>query len=80
MHPNPFNPVTKISYALPISSEVSLIIYNIVGEKFIRIVDSFQSAGEYQSEWNASNVSFGIYFYRLNSGVFTETKKMVLLK
>ena len=79
-HPNPFNPVTNISYALPISSEVSLIIYNILGDEVARLVDGFQQAGEYKITWNASNVSSGIYFYRLRSSNFTETKKMVLLK
>ncbi|MCH8306382.1 MAG: T9SS type A sorting domain-containing protein [Candidatus Marinimicrobia bacterium] len=72
--------MTNISYALPISSEVSLIIYNILGKEVARLVDGFQSAGEYQSEWNASNVSSGIYFYRLRSGNVVQTRKMVLLK
>ena len=79
-YPNPFNPITNISYSLPRSGYVSLIIYNILGDEVARLVDGFQQSGEYNAIWNASNVSSGIYFYRLNSGVFTETKKMVLLK
>ena len=79
-HPNPFNPVTTISYSLPFSGDVSLIIYNILGEEIAQLVDGFQQAGEYNITWNATNISSGIYFYRLNSGDFTETKKMVLLK
>ena len=80
MHPNPFNPITTIEYSLPRSDEVTLIVYNLLGEEVIRLADSFQPAGEYLTEWNASNVSSGIYFYRLHSGTFTKTKKMVLLK
>ena len=78
--PNPFNPVTNISYSLPRSGDVTLIIYNLLGEEVIRLVDGFQPAGEYQTGWNAFNASSGIYFYRLQSGGFTETKKMVVLK
>ena len=79
-YPNPFNPVTKISYTLPISSEVSLIIYNILGDEVARLVDGFQQAGEYNTTWNASNIASGIYFYRLKAGDFVQTRKMVLLK
>ena len=79
-YPNPFNPITTIAYSLPRSGDVTLIIYNLLGEEVARLVDGFQQAGEYQTEWNASNVSSGIYFYRLQVGDFTETKKMVLLK
>ena len=79
-HPNPFNPVTNISYSLPVSGEMTLIIYNILGEEIARLVDGFQQAGEYNITWNASNFASGIYFYRLGAGNFTETKKMVLLK
>ena len=79
-HPNPFNPLTNISYSLPRAGEVTLIIYNILGEEVARLADGFQQAGEYRTQWSASNVSSGIYFYRLRSGDYTETKKMVLLK
>ena len=79
-YPNPFNPSTTIEYVLPHSGVVSLIVYNLRGEEVIRLVDSFQQAGEYTSNWNASNVSSGIYFYRLRSGDFVQTKKMVLLR
>ena len=72
--------ITIIRYALPVSGDVSLIIYNLLGEEVARLVDGFQPAGGYQTEWNASNASSGIYFYRLTTVDFTETKKMVLLK
>ena len=79
-HPNPFNPMTTISYTLLHSGDVTLIIYNLLGKEIARLVDGFQQAGEHNIAWNATNISSGIYFYRLHSGDFTETKKMVLLK
>ena len=78
--PNPFNPKTIIRYSIPVAGDVSLIIYNLKGEEIARLVDGFQPAGEYNIVWDASNVSSGVYFYRLQSGGFTQTKKMVVLK
>ena len=78
--PNPFNPVTTIKYALPFSAEVLLTIYNLSGEEVARLVSSNQSAGHQHVIWDASNVSSGFYFYRLQAGDFIQTKKMVLLK
>ena len=78
--PNPFNPETKIEYSLSLKSDVSLIIYNLLGEEVIRLVDGFQPAGYHTIEWNASNSASGIYFYRLQVGNFVNKKKMVLLK
>ncbi len=79
-YPNPFNPLTTIMYTLPRSSEVSLIIYNLLGKEVARLVDGQIPAGLHSAIWNASTFSSGIYFYRLRSAEFTETKKMVLLK
>ena len=79
-YPNPFNPSTTIEYTLPRSGEVSLIIYNILGEEISRLVSGEQDAGYHNVSWNASNMSSGIYFYRLTAGDFVETRKMVLLK
>jgi len=79
-YPNPFNPSTTIEYALPISGEVSLIIYNLLGEELARLVNGQQDAGFHKATWNASNMSSGIYFYRLTAGDFIQTKKMLLLK
>ena len=79
-YPNPFNPVTTIKYSLPQSGDVTLLIYNLIGEEVARLVNGHQSAGEYNAEWNASKVSSGIYFYRLKAGDFVRTRKMVLLK
>ncbi|MEN8193693.1 MAG: pre-peptidase C-terminal domain-containing protein [Bacteroidota bacterium] len=85
-YPNPFNPTTIIQYRLKEPTEVKLIIYNILGQKVITLVDHEQLAGNYSVQWNATNefgtrVSTGIYFYRLVAGnKFTEVKKMLLLK
>ena len=79
-YPNPFNPTTTIEYSLPRSGEVSLIIYNLLGGEVTRLVDSFQSAGVYQKEWDALNIASGIYFYRFQAGDFVQTRKMLLLK
>ena len=78
--PNPFNPSTVISYSIPVSGDVKLTIYNLLGEEVIRLVDSFQSAGIQNATWKASGASSGIYFYRLQAGEFIQTRKMVLLK
>ena len=79
-YPNPFNPVTNISYSLPRSGEVSLLVYDLLGKEVARLVDKQQEAGYHKVTWDASNVSSGVYFYRLQSGGFTQTKKMVVLK
>lgn len=79
-HPNPFNPVTTIEYSFPQSGEVSLIIYNLLGEEIARLVDGYQPAGTYSVTWSATSVSSGIYFYRFRAGDFVQTMKMVVLK
>lgn len=78
-YPNPFNPSTTISASLPVASEYNLTIYNITGQKVAEF-DGSQEAGELVIEWDASNVASGIYFYKLNAGSFSATRKMVLLK
>ena len=79
-YPNPFNPVTKIEYTLSANSKVSLIIYNLLGQEVAQLINGPQSAGTHIVFWDASKVSSGIYFYRLQAGDFVRTKKMVLLK
>ena len=84
-YPNPFNPQTTIRYRLPLVSDVKLIIYNLLGQEVFRLVLSNQPAGEHFISWNGRNMrgselSSGIYFYRLQAGDFVQTKKMVLLK
>ncbi|MEE9430756.1 MAG: DUF4038 domain-containing protein [Melioribacteraceae bacterium] len=79
-YPNPFNPSTKIRFGLPNESKVSLVVYNVLGEQIIRLVDKQLKAGFHEVEFNNQMQSSGIYFYRLQAGKYVETKKMILLK
>jgi hypothetical protein len=79
-YPNPFNPSTTIRYQLPVASEVKLEVYDVLGKKIATLVNERQSAGSYQVVWNASGLSSGTYFYRLQAGTFVETKKMIMVK
>ncbi|MCK4427334.1 MAG: T9SS type A sorting domain-containing protein, partial [candidate division Zixibacteria bacterium] len=78
--PNPFNPVTQISYTLPRDGHVRLEIYNLLGQKVATLVDEYQQAGQKTVNWEAKDLASGIYFYKLTSSGFTATKKMVLTK
>jgi len=84
--PNPFNPVTKIKFDIPKTefrsqnSEVRLIIYDILGKEVAELVNERLSPGIYEASFNANNLSSGIYFYRMTSGNFSETKRMALIK
>ena len=79
-YPNPFNPETVIRYSIPQAEEVSLVVYNLIGEKVALLINGNMPAGNHRVTWDASNVSSGIYFYRLQAGDFVQTRKMVLLK
>ncbi len=79
-HPNPFNPSTVISYQLPTSGDVKLVVYDMLGREVQTLVNTRQNAGRYQATFNASSLSSGAYFYRLSAGQFSETKKMMLVK
>lgn len=84
-YPNPFNPATEISFSLPERTQVSLNIYNILGEKVKTLVNETRDAGTYNVRWDGrdeagSSVASGIYFYRLQTNHFVETKKMILMK
>lgn len=78
--PNPFNPNTLIKYSIPKSSQVSLKIFNTLGQEMESLVNEEKQAGTYEVNWNASNLQSGVYFYRIQAGSFIETKKMILLK
>lgn len=78
--PNPFNPATKINFSLPVEGFVSLDVFNSIGQKVATLVNETKTAGSYQVDFNASDLTSGIYFYKISSGNFTETKKMILLK
>jgi len=82
-YPNPFNPETIISYDLPRSVNVSLIIYNTLGQEIITLVKEYQAAGRKIVKWNGKNrfgkiVPSGIYFYKLYADNFNSVKKMIL--
>jgi photosystem II stability/assembly factor-like uncharacterized protein len=79
-YPNPFNPVTNISFNLPIRSFVSLKIFDLMGREVTTLISEKLSTGSYSKQWNASGLPSGIYFYRLQAGSLTETKKLVLLR
>jgi photosystem II stability/assembly factor-like uncharacterized protein len=79
-YPNPFNPTTKLSWQSPISGWKSLKVYDVLGNEVATLVDEYKPAGSYEIDFDASQLSSGIYFYRLQSGNFVETKKMIFLK
>lgn len=79
-HPNPFNARTIVNYQLPVDSHIKLEVYNLCGQKLATLVNREQQAGYKSISWNASEVSSGLYFYRLTTGEFTETKRMILVK
>jgi C1A family cysteine protease/outer membrane protein assembly factor BamB len=84
-YPNPFNPETIIRYSLGQACDVRLVIYNVLGQKVAIVVDGHRSAGNHEVVWKGIDlrghpVSSGLYFYRLQSGEFSETRKMILLR
>jgi hypothetical protein len=79
-YPNPFNPSTIISYSVPQNAFVTLKVYNILGNEVSTLVNEQKAAGNYNVTFNASQLTTGIYFYTLQSGNFTATKKLILVK
>ncbi len=79
-YPNPFNPSTVINYSLAKAGMVSLKIYNILGQEVLTLINTNQNVGKYQVKFDASQLSTGLYIYRIQSGDFVDTKKMMLLK
>ena len=79
-YPNPFNPSTKIKFFNPKSSFVNLKVYNVLGKEAATLVNEERPAGNYEVDFNATDLPSGVYFYRLQAGDFIETKKMVLLR
>jgi 1,4-alpha-glucan branching enzyme len=79
-YPNPFNPSTVIQYQIPQPGKVTLKIYDMLGREIRTLVNEFQQNGSHSITFDASHLSSGVYFYRIQSGSFIETKKMLLLK
>ena len=79
-YPNPFNPSTLISYQLPSSGHVTLKIYDAIGNEITTLVNKNQSAGKYKANFDASNLTSGIYFYKISTSNFSQGRKMILLK
>ena len=78
--PNPFNPITKINYYLPKSCYVSIKVFNVLGEEINILVDSIKNSGQHQVVWNVSDLSSGLYFYRMEAGEFKKVKKLIIQK
>jgi hypothetical protein len=79
-YPNPFNPTTEIRYELAHTSFVSIDVYNILGQRVASLVNSTQPAGDQSVSFNASNLSSGVYFYRIQAGTFEAARKMLVIK
>jgi len=80
-YPNPFNPSTTIRIELPVSSQVDLRIYNLLGQEVVVLINNEElSSGVYKYNFNASQLTSGVYFYRIITKDFVQTKKMILLR
>jgi hypothetical protein len=79
-YPNPFNPSTTIQYSIPHSGHVSLVVYDLLGSAVSVLVDDEQSAGSYRVNFDAASLPSGIYYYRLESGSFSQTRNLVLIR
>ncbi len=78
--PNPFNPSTQISYAVPTREHVQIRVFDLLGNEVATLVDGVKDQGVHLVRWNASGVSSGVYFYRMTSGTFTATRRLLLLR
>ena len=79
-YPNPFNPDTKINYSAPNISFVTIKVYDVLGNEIATLINEEKKSGNYQVEFNGSNLSSGVYFYRMQAGNFSNTKKLILIK
>ena len=79
-YPNPFNPSTTIYYALPEKGNVELIVYDVLGNEVAILVNEEKPAGSYEVDFDGANLPSGIYFYKIQTGDYVETKKMILLR
>ena len=79
-YPNPFNPATTISFSFPSQSFVSLKVFDALGREVSLVLSEELPAGNYSRQWDATGLPSGVYFYRLQAGSFTATKKLILLR
>ncbi len=79
-YPNPFNPITKINFSLPKQGFVTLIIYDILGREIKTLINEIKRAGNYTVDFNGSEFSSGVYFYRLETNGFSDVKRMIMIK
>jgi hypothetical protein len=79
-YPNPFNPATRIRYAIPTRTQVTLKVYNVLGQEVATLVNEVQEQGNYVALFEANQLASGVYFYKLEAGKFSTTKKMLLMK
>ncbi|MDP4173318.1 MAG: T9SS type A sorting domain-containing protein, partial [Bacteroidota bacterium] len=79
-YPNPFNPSTTIKYSIPVSGNIKLSVYNILGKEVLTLVNGYKEVGTYLVQLNASSLPSGIYVYSIQSGQYRESKKMTILK
>ncbi|MFH0736760.1 MAG: T9SS type A sorting domain-containing protein [bacterium] len=79
-YPNPFNPTTTIKFSIPYSNVVTLKVFDVLGAEVTNLVNEYKNAGTYEVNFDGSNLASGVYFYKLQTGNFTQTKKLLLLK
>jgi hypothetical protein len=79
-YPNPFNPSTTITYELPRASQVNLTVFDILGREVSVLVNDRKDAGVYEEKFDGSRLASGVYFYRLQTGDFVQTKRLMILK
>jgi hypothetical protein len=79
-YPNPFNPGTTIKYTIAQTGRVSLRVFNVLGKELATLADGIRTAGQHEVKFDATNFPSGLYFYRLEAGGQTETRRMELLK
>ncbi|MDD5766600.1 MAG: T9SS type A sorting domain-containing protein, partial [Candidatus Marinimicrobia bacterium] len=79
-YPNPFNPTTTIKYSVPMAGFISIKVYDVTGRQVATLVDEEKIAGQYQTEFDGTNLTSGIYYYKIQAGDFQTVKKCVLMK
>lgn len=79
-YPNPFNPITKIKFSIPSLSKVEIVVYDILGRRIISLVNEIKNSGEYEIEFDGTNLSSGVYYYTMRTNNNIITKKLLLIK